>query len=123
MSAAICLLFGAVLALPTDHLTLEWTHSVQKTLWQEDYRVESGRLVLSEARIAGSGAGMEPPPGAVLRGGVWHYRPQLAPLAALDIAESHFASGYTLCWDGACHRLAELFARPVEGTVTIRPCG
>jgi len=123
VSAAICLVFGAVLALPTDHLTLQWTHSVQKTLWQEDYRVEDGRLVLSEARIASSGAGMEPPPGAVLRGGVWHYRPALAPLPELEIVESHFTAGYTLCWDGACHRPAELFGRAVEGTITIRPCG
>ena len=123
MSTAICLVFGAVLALPTDHLTLEWTHSVQKTLWQEDYRVESGKLVVTEARIQGSGAGMDPPDGAVLANGAWHYRPKLAPLGEIQIAESHFASGYTLCWNGACHRLAELFGRPVEGTVTIRPCG
>ena len=123
MSAAICLVFGAVLALPTDHLTLEWTHSVQKTLWQEDYRVEKSGLVLSEARIAGSGAGMEPPPGAVLRDGVWHYRPDLAPLPALEIVESHFTAGYRFCWDGACHRPAELFGHSVEGTITIRPCG
>jgi len=122
VSAAICLVFGAVLALPTDHLTLAWTHSVQKTLWQEDYRVEAGRLVLTEARIQSSGAGMDPPPGAVLEGGFWHYRPEIAPLPELQIAESHFASGYDLCWDGSCHRLAELFRRPVEGTVTIRPC-
>lgn len=122
MSAAICLVFGAVLALPTDHLTLQWTHSVEKTIWQEDYQIESGRLVLTEARIAGSGAGMEPPPGAVLQGGLWHYRPDVAPLAELAIAESPFTAGYTLCWDGACHRPAELFGRPVNGTVTIRAC-
>jgi len=122
VSAAICLVFGAVLALPTDHLTLQWTHSVQKTLWQEDYRIESGRLALTEARIAGSGAGMEPPPGAVLRDGIWHYRPDLAPLAELEIAESHFTAGYSLCWDGSCHRLAELFGRPVDGNVTLRAC-
>jgi hypothetical protein len=123
VSAAICLVFGAVLALPTDHVTLQWIHSVQKTLWEEDYRVESGNLVLTEARIAGSGAGMEPPAGAVLQDGLWHYRPNLAPLPELAIAESPFTAGYSLCWDGTCHRPAELFGKPVDGIVTIRPCG
>jgi hypothetical protein len=122
VTPAICLVFGAVLALPTDHVTLAWTHSVQKTEWQEDYRVENGRLVLSEARIAGSGAGMEPPAGAVLRGGIYHYRPALDPLPEVALAVSHFTAGYRLCWDGACHDIADLLGTPVEGTVTLRPC-
>jgi hypothetical protein len=122
VTPAICLLFGTVLALPTDHVTLAWIHSVQKTEWQEDYRVEHGRLVLSEARIAGSGAGMEPPDRAVLRGGVWHYRPLLAPLPEIELAVSHLTGGYRLCWDGSCRDMDALFGRPVEGTVTMRPC-
>jgi hypothetical protein len=122
VTPAICLIFGATLALPTDHLTLSWIHSVQKTEWQEDYRVEADRLTLDEARIAGSGAGMDPPDGAILRDGVWHYRPNLAPLPEIALAVSHVTSGYRLCWDGSCHGMDELFGQSVEGTVIMRPC-
>ena len=79
-AAAICLMLGAkTVALPTDHLTLAWHHSVEKSGWEEDYLLRGGRLVLKEARIEGTGAGMEPPPDAVLRGGWWHYVPRLGP--------------------------------------------
>ena len=59
-AAAICLTLGAkTVALPTDHLTLAWRHSVEKSGWEEDYVLRGGRLVLKEARIEGTGAGME----------------------------------------------------------------
>jgi hypothetical protein len=91
VSASLCLLFGAlVVTLPTDRLTLAWTHSVQKTPWEEDYRLEEGALRLAEARIQGSGAGMEVPPGAVLRDGIYHYRPALDRLPELRLALSHY---------------------------------
>jgi hypothetical protein len=57
--------------------------------------------VIDEARIRGTGAGMEPPAGAVLQNGVWHYRPPLPPQAVLRLAHSPHAGGYTLVHDDA----------------------
>jgi hypothetical protein len=68
----LCLAAGAVAAsLAVETFTLSWAHSIEKIRWEEDWRVEGHALVITEARIRGSGAGMEPPEGAVLTNGVW----------------------------------------------------
>jgi len=83
-AAAICLALGAHhVRLPTDRFTLAWTHSVEKTQWQEDYAIRGSGLALTEARIQGTGAGMEPPPDALFRNGWWHYVPHLPVLPEL----------------------------------------
>ncbi|GAB1412978.1 MAG: hypothetical protein AMXMBFR31_02890 [Candidatus Desulfobacillus denitrificans] len=115
----LCLAAGAlVTTLAVDAFTLAWTHSIEKIRWEEDWRLAGGRLELVEARIRGSGAGMEPPAGAVLENGVWRYRPATAPLARLRLANSAFTADYELCFDGRCRPLAELAGgaenRPVE---------
>ena len=73
---AVCLIVAGVVraTLPTDHYTLAWQHSVEKTRWEESYRIDGDRLRLTAARIQGLGAGMEPPRDAVLRGGWWTLR-------------------------------------------------
>jgi hypothetical protein len=123
-AAAICLALGAkTVALPTDHLTLAWRHSVEKSGWEEDYAVRGDRLVLKEARIEGTGAGMEPPPDAVLRGGWWHYVPRLPPLPEVRLTLSPYTADYRLCWDGSCRRLGRLLGVTGEtAVVTLRPC-
>jgi len=68
---------GLVVALATNAFTLAWTHSIEKIRWEEDYRVENGRLRLVEARIAGSGAGMEPPLHAAAQRADRRLRPSL----------------------------------------------
>jgi hypothetical protein len=55
---------GAVKALSVAAFTLAWTHSIEKVEWQEDWRITVNGLELVEARVKGSGAGMEPPRGA-----------------------------------------------------------
>ena len=90
----ICLLVAGVVraaTLPASEFTLSWVHSVQKTLWEERYRVDGDGLLLFEARVQGTGAGMELPPGAILAAGVWTWNP-LRHLQALRISMS---SGYT----------------------------
>ena len=105
----LCLAAGAVAAtLAIDAFTLAWTHSIEKIRWEEDWRIEANTLVLHEARIRGSGAGMEPPPDAVLRAGIWHYRPALPPQAHLVLSHSPYAGEYALCTAGHCRRLADL---------------
>ncbi len=123
-AAAICLTLGAHHArLPTTQFTLIWTHSVEKIDWQEDYRIRGDRLVLTEARIRGTGAGMEPPPDATLRDGWWHYVPHLPPLPELRLTLSPYTADYRLCWSGGCHALAALMNKRVpDGVVVVRAC-
>lgn len=119
----VCLAAGALHAfLATSSFTLAWMHSIEKIRWEEDYRIEAGKLVLVEARIRGTGAGMEPPPGAILKDGVYHYRPRVAPLPSLLLARSTYTSDYELCAAGAkCRSLGEWI--PVSaGTTTATPC-
>jgi len=99
---------GLVVALPLQVFTLAWTHSIEKVRWEEDYRIVGDRLQLTEARILGSGAGMEPPPDAVLKNGVWHYRPQIAPLETVRLTRSGYVADYQFCADGSCRPLGEI---------------
>jgi hypothetical protein len=123
-AAAICLALGARhVSLPTDRFTLVWTHSVEKTGWQEDYAIRGSGLALTEARIQGTGAGMEPPSGALFRRGWWHYVPPLPVLPELRLTLSPYTADYRLCWKGQCRSLAKLVgAKHLEGVVTVRPC-
>lgn len=110
---------GQALTLAVSAFTLGWTHSVEKTAWQEDWRVTPAGLELVEARVQGSGAGMEPPADAVFENGWWRYRPAIAPLSALRLAASGATGGgWRLCAAGTCR---ELGAAAGEA-VTIRPC-
>lgn len=104
----LCLAAGAIAAsLAVDAFTLSWIHSIEKIRWEEDWRIERGALHLIEARIRGSGAGMEPPAGAVLESGVWHYRPALPPQTRLRLTHSPHVAGYTLCTATVCAPLAD----------------
>lgn len=99
------------LLLAGEAFTLSWTHSVEKVGWQEHWRVDGARLVIDEARVKGSGAGMEPPDDAVLRSdGWWVYRPGLPPQQQLLLAVSGATpDGWLLCVDGgSCHQLEQV---------------
>lgn len=104
---SICIASSLVaLSLAGNAFTLAWTHSVERTEWREHWVVTADRrLQLEQARVRGSGAGMEPPADAVLRDGWWIYRPTLPALPALQLAVSGATvGGWTLCIDGgACH--------------------
>ncbi|MBN9551249.1 MAG: DUF1850 domain-containing protein, partial [Alphaproteobacteria bacterium] len=77
---SLCILTaGKTLTLAVAAFTLSWTHSVEKTGWQEDWKLTPSGLQVVQARIRGSGAGMEPPEGAVLRDGWWTYAPRIGP--------------------------------------------
>jgi hypothetical protein len=120
----LCLAAGAVTAtLAIESFTLAWTHSIEKLRWEEDWRVEGKALVISEARIRGTGAGMEPPPDAVLKDGAWHYQPKLAPQAQVRLAHSPYTAGYELCIDGKCSPLAErLPGAENPSTIVLEAC-
>lgn len=61
MPVCIAVAGALVAALATEGFSLVWSHSVEKTEWREEWRVEGSRLRLAEAAVRGSGAGMEPP--------------------------------------------------------------
>lgn len=121
----ICLAAGmAALTLAADAFTLAWTHSVERSEWQEDWRVQAAALQLAQARVRGSGAGMEPPEGAELRDGWWVYRQPLT-LPRLRLAVSGATvDGWRLCTaDQGCRELEPLLAGRggAAATIEIRP--
>lgn len=121
----ICLLAatGAVLAtLSTDAVTLAWTHSVEKTLWEEDWRDGPAGLELLEARVRGSGAGMEPPPGAVLVNGAFAWRPNLPALKEIVLRRSDATADWRLCLPGAACRDLGAFILAETDPVVVKPC-
>jgi len=113
---------GLVVALPLQVFTLAWTHSIEKVRWEEDYRIVGDRLQVTEARIRGTGAGMEPPPDAVLKDGVWHYRPAIAPLETVRLTRSGYVADYQLCVDGGCRALGDVVGHKAD-VVDMSVCG
>ena len=94
--------------VPISEFTLGWMHSIERVRWEEDWRIHSTdqglQLHLHGARILGSAAGMEPPDGAILIDGAWHYSLDLQ-LPELVLTHSRFTSGYDLCHNGRCQAL------------------
>ena len=121
---SLCLAAGAAGAmLAVNSFTLAWMHSIEKIRWEEDWRIVGRELVLAEARIRGTGAGMEPPAGSVLKNGVWHYRPQLPPQTVLRLSHSPHAGGYTLCTATVCRPLAEHLPGLADtAAIEVYPC-
>lgn len=122
--SALCLAAGLLLAPLGEAVTLRWTHSVQHSLWEEDYRAQDGALRLTSARVRGTGAGMEPPADAVLGDdGAWHYRPALPPLPEVQLRHSPYVQPYTLCAAGQCRPpTAWLPGLADDAVLTLRPC-
>ncbi|CAM3072882.1 DUF1850 domain-containing protein [Paracoccus nototheniae] len=99
---------GFALSLATSQFTLDWTHSVARTTWWEGWQITHAGLAPVEARITGTGAGMEPPPDARLQDGVWHYNPQIPPQRQVVLgASGATGAGWRLCAQGRCHALPE----------------
>lgn len=120
MTPGICLLVDqAVRAfVPALAFTLAWTHSIEKTEWREDYRAVDGGFVITEASVAGSGAGMEPPAGARLRDGAWYYTPPPRVHPRLRLTISPYAGEYRFCAQGRCRPLREM-ALVESGTAVV----
>ena len=120
---SICLAAGAlVVSLGSGEVTLSWRHSVQKSLWEELWRETPEGLVIIEARIQGSGAGMDPPDGAKLVDGFWRWKPNLPALPEVVMRRSGATADWRVCADGRCRALDELL--PAEADpVVLKPCG
>ena len=120
---SLCLSAGGVtLALALEAFSLRWTHSVERTEWREEWRVTQAGLVIESASVAGSGAGMEVPKGAVLRDGAWHYRPALPPQTQVVFADAGRDVGdWRICDDEMCRDVGGLV--PSRGNrLTLSAC-
>ena len=109
---------GIVKALSVATFTLVWTHSIEKVDWQEDWRVTPDGLLMTQARVKGSGAGMEPPPEARLVDGWFQWQPNAKPMPQVVLGNSGAAGEWRLCNDGNCRTLSDIFGHPVGVNVT-----
>jgi hypothetical protein len=110
---------GVVKTLSLVAFTLAWTHSVEKVEWQEDWRVTGQGLQLTQARVKGSGAGMEPPAEARLINGWFQWQPARKVLPEVMLGNSGAAGEWRFCSDGGCRTLSDIFGHPVGANVTV----
>jgi hypothetical protein len=117
----ICLSAGAlIVGLGSGPVTLAWMHSVERTEWREVWRETPEGLVLASARVQGSGAGMDPPEGAVLGEGGWTWTPRLPPRREIVMRRSGATADWRVCIDAVCKPMGDLVpedADPVSLTV------
>ena len=114
---------GAVKALSIAAFTLVWTHSIEKIDWQEDWRITPQGLELVQARVKGSGAGMEPPAEARLVDGWFQWQPHRAPMPQVVLGNSGAAGEWRFCASGKCRTLSEIFGHPISvNTTTMSVC-
>lgn len=114
----LCFLAGALtVSLMSDHATLAWTHSVEKLLWEEDWRATNNGLVIESARVRGSGAGMEAGPGAVFRDGAWSWKPGLPALERVTLRRSGASADWRICRKGSCLPLSQLLPEDADPVV------
>jgi hypothetical protein len=118
----ICLLAaGATIRLGTLALTLAWTHSIEKTRWEEDWRATSAGLVLDEDRIQATGAGMEPPPDAHFDGKWWHYKTTTPPMKKVILRRSGATADWQVCIAGRCKPMGDYVGKDTD-PVTLTTC-
>ena len=119
---------AAPVFVPVERFTLAWTHSIEKVRWEEDYAVRPSAkpgapsvLQALTARVRGSGAGMEPPPDAVLHNGWYEYTPNTWTPEGLRLTRSPYTADYDWCTSAGCVPMAALL--PSDGGVTLLiPC-
>ena len=109
---------GIVKALSITAFTLAWTHSIEKVEWQEDWRITPSGLELLQARVKGSGAGMEPPPEARLVDGWFQWRPKRPAMPQVVLGNSGAAGEWRLCANGDCRTLSDILGHPIGANVT-----
>jgi hypothetical protein len=120
---SLCLLLGGKpVVYAITAFTLAWTHSVEKTRWEEDWRIAPSGLQIVEARVEGTGAGMDVPADATFDGRFWHYHPDLPPQPSITLARSGATGGpWQLCFTGSCQDLPEAPAE-VQSPIQLSPC-
>jgi len=121
--ATLCLAgAGLVVHLAVNAFTLGWTHTIEKIPWEEDWRVEPDALVLTQSRIRGSGAGMEPPPDAKLVGGWYTWAPENPRRTEIVLRRAPGIADWRFCPGGKdCRPIGTVLGRDAD-PVTLQPC-
>ena len=121
---SLCLISaGVTKTLVVAAFTLVWTHSIEKIDWRENWRVTPQGLELVEARVKGSGAGMEPPPEARLVDGWFVWQPHRVPMPEVVLGNSGKAGEWRLCTKGTCRTLSTILGHDVgPHPTTMRAC-
>jgi hypothetical protein len=119
--SVICLAGGGVVVKLAAAITLSWTHSVEKVKWEEDWRAHPAGIAITESRVKGSGAGMDPPPGSKLKNGVYSYRPHLAPVKEIALRRSGATADWNICMSGACKPMSDYLPANAD-PVTLSRC-
>jgi hypothetical protein len=118
----LCLAAGSkTVPLMVSMLTLAWTHSVEKIPWEEDWRLTPAGLELVEARIRGSGAGMDPPAEARFVDESWRWKPSVPPLPEVVMRRSGATADWRICIKGQC-RPMDAYVPPDADPVILKPC-
>lgn len=119
---SLCVVAGAkTVKLAVAAFTLIWTHSVERTPWEEDWIVTPEALIAREARITSIGSGMEMPDNAVFDGHMWRWTPKLPPLPRLDLRRSDvIPEGWKLCFASECRIIGG--HEETADVVSLQPC-
>lgn len=99
-------------------------HSIERTRWEEHYVVKDDRISVTQARVEGTGAGMDPGEGARFDGSGWVWKPAIGPQREIALTLSPYSTDYRLCAGGRCRSLYA-WTGVAPGTiavVTLRPC-
>jgi len=99
--------------------TLAWTHSIEKTDWQEDWRITPQGLELVQARIKGFGAGMSRRRTRAWSMAGFQWQPKRRRCRKSSSAFRR-AGEWRLCIGGNCRTLSEILASRL--VLMSRPC-
>jgi hypothetical protein len=113
---SLCVLAGTKVAtFAVSIFTLTWLHSVEKTEWQEDWKIINSKLKIVEARVKGSGAGMEPPENSKLVKGWYVYRHKVTAKDEILLATSETnIKNWSICYNGKCQELPKNENKPLK---------
>jgi hypothetical protein len=118
----ICLAAGTkIVPLLVGAMTLAWTHSVEKILWEEDWQSGRNGLEIVAARVRGSGAGMDPAPDARFVNGAWEWHPKLPPLKEVVLRRSGATADWRVCVAGHCRPMSD-YVPPEADPVVMKEC-
>ncbi|MCZ4353393.1 DUF1850 domain-containing protein [Roseovarius aestuarii] len=106
--------------LPDATFTLQWMHSIEKSGWEETWRVTNAGFMPINARIKTGGSGMEPPPSSVFVDGWYVYRPEIGPVPEIVIPDSSFTAPMQICVQDDCSPLSEVAKRRTDDIRPIR---
>ena len=113
---------GALLRVAATTFTLSWTHTIEKIPWVESWAVSDKTLLLTEAKVKGSGAGMEPSPEAHLVDGWYVWHPANPQRREIVLRREPVAGDWTFCAPAVpCAPLGNLLPQDAD-PVTIKPC-